>query len=403
MVGATFPASVTLRRHGLLLSSTVGFIYAFRVCLTFLWFQDSPSQGTIVSVGLSIGLLATALLYTVISEPLQGHRPPMPRTLRYIFGYLALAFLSLSWTSTHSIPVALSYWIAMCADVLTVVLLLCGRDVEQEANQLMRGFVVGSVVVAAIAWCAPAMDDLRLGNEDFLHPNAIGFEFAIATLFTLYLSREGTRWRWLGAALGITLLRTLSKASILAFLAAAGFYVLRDSSVRRRTRLLLGFGATAVLATFLSLIDAYIEQYAQGSQLETLTGRTLIWSESLDIALEKPLLGHGFYSYRWVVPPFGVFEAWQAHDELLQQFFSYGLVGILLTVALYWSFFRQLRQHPANRLRTLALSLLIFALIRGLVDTDIFGLSFPLWLMAALTIGLEDGRWRGETSGAYLT
>jgi O-antigen ligase len=403
MAEAAFPAPITLRRHGLLLSSIVGFIYAFRVGLTFLWFQDSPSLGTVVSIGLSIGLLAAALQYTLTSEPLQSHRSPMPGTLRCIFAYLALAFVSLSWTSTHSIPVALGYWTAMCADVLTVVLLLRGRDVEQETSRLMKGFVVGSAMVAAIAWFAPAMSDLRLGNEDFLHPNAIGFEFAIATLFALYLSREGKSWRWLGATLGTTLLRTLSKASILAFLAAAGFYLLRDSSVRRRTKLLLAVGAAAVVGTFLNVIDAYIDQYAQGSQLETLTGRTLIWAQSLDIALEKPLLGHGFYSYRWVVPPFGVFEAWQAHDEILQQFFSYGLLGILLTVALYWSFFRQLRRHPAHRLRTLALSLLILAVIRGLVDTDIFGLSFPLWLMAALTIGLEDDRCAGAARGANLT
>jgi O-antigen ligase len=400
MAEASFPVPLTLRRHGLLFSSTVGFIYAFRVCLTFLWFQDSPSQGTVASVALSIGLLATALPYTLAFDPLAAHRTPMPRTLRYIFAYLALALVSLSWTSTHSIPVALGYWAALCADVLTVVLLLRGRDVETETTQLMKGFVVGSAVVAAIAWCAPAMGDLRLGNEDFLHPNAIGFEFAIATLFALYLSREGKMWRWLGAALGITLLRTLSKASILAFLAAAGFYLLRDSSLRRRTKFLLGIGAAAVAGTFLSLIDAYLEQYSQGAQLETLTGRTVIWAQSLDIALEKPLLGHGFYSYRWIVPPFGVFEAWQAHDELLQQFFSYGLVGILLTVALYWSFFRQLRRRPAHRLRTLALSLLIVAVVRGLVDTDIFGLSFPLWLMAALTIGLEDDRHAGGAARA---
>lgn len=403
MAEASFPLPIILRRRGLFFSSTVGFIYAFRVCLTFLWFRDSPAQGTVVSIGLSIGLLATALPYALASELLPAQRTPIPQTLRYIVGYLALALVSLSWTAAHSIPVALGYWAAMCADVVTVILLLRGRDVAQETGQLMKGFVVGSAVVAAIAWCAPAMGDLRLGNEDFLHPNAIGFEFAIATLFALYLSREGNMWRWLGAALGITLLRTLSKASLLAFLVAAGFYLLRDSSLRRRTKLLLGVGAAAAAGTFFSLIDAYIEQYAQGSQLETLTGRTLIWVQSLDIALEKPWLGHGFYSYRWIVPPFGVFEAWQAHDELLQQFFSYGLVGLLLTVALYWSFFRQLRWHPAHRLRTLALSLLILAVVRGMVDTDIFGLSFPLWLMAALTIGLEDDRHGGATRLAYLS
>ena len=400
MVEIPFPVIGVRTKHVAFLPTAVGFTYAFRVALIFLWFQDAPTAGSAVSIGLSIALLLAALFYNVTSLQGRPHQSSLPGTLKFIFAYLALALVSLLWTTTQSMPVALGYWCAMCADVLTVILLLRTRDAEEEALSIVKGFVVGSAVVAAIAWLAPVMDDLRLGNEDFLHPNAIGFEFALATLCALYLSREGRIWKWLGVIPGVTLLRTLSKASILAFLPAAGFYLLRASSIRRRTKVLVAIGAVLVSLSFLSLIDAYVEQYAQGSQLETLTGRTLIWAESLDIALDKPWLGHGFYSYRWLVPPFGTFEAWQAHDELLQQFFSYGLVGILLSVALYYGFFRQLRRHPPDNLRTLATALLIFALLRGLVDTDIFGLSFPLWLMAMLTIWLDSRRATGSRHNA---
>jgi O-antigen ligase len=85
--------------------------------------------------------------------------------------------------------------------------------------------------------------------------------------------------------------------------------------------------------------------------------------------MEKPWFGHGFYSFRWVVPPFRTFEPWQAHNELLQQFFCYGVLGVVATVGLYFVFFRQLRHTSDSGLVRLGTALLLFALIRGVVDT----------------------------------
>ena len=41
-----------------LLSASTGFVFAFRVSLTFLWFQDKPQPGTIVWLALSVILLS---------------------------------------------------------------------------------------------------------------------------------------------------------------------------------------------------------------------------------------------------------------------------------------------------------------------------------------------------------
>ncbi len=377
-------------RDGATLSATAGTIYAFRVCLTFLWFQDQPAVGTAVTVGLSLTLLIAALAYKSLIGPGLSFRNPTPRTLRWINGYLLLAVASLAWTTTQSVPAALAYWGAMAADVMTVALLLRGNP-DAEAAALMKGFVIGAAVVAVIAWCAPDMDDLRLGDDDFLHPNAIGFVFAISALFAFRLAREGSRWKWLGVLIAITLLRTLSKACIVAFLAAAIFYLLHDANLSRQAKVKIGVIANAILIGFWGLLEAYLDMYAQGSRAETLTGRTFIWAESFAIALEKPLLGHGFYSFRWVVPPFGDFEAWQAHNEFLQQFFSYGVVGVVVVAILYAVFFLQVRRSASCDLKTLAYALLLFALIRGLVDTERFDLSFPLWLMAMFALSLPVG------------
>jgi exopolysaccharide production protein ExoQ len=376
----------TTDRSGfLLLPALIGFVFAFRVCLTVLWFQDEPQNASILSVALSLTLLIAASLSTI------GSRPSVPKscfhtpTLKCIAALLGFALLSFLWTPAP-LSAAAGYWCAWTADIATIWFILRDGPPETSAAFLMKGFVSGSCLVAIVAWSLPSTQDLRLGDEDFLHPNALGFLFSIAILLAAYLARKSTLWTWPALFLGATLIRTLSKSAIIAFVAAFGFSLVRDSTLSRKIKTWIGIAAGLIIASLWGLLEAYLITYSQGIGPETLTGRTLIWAVSLEYALKKPILGNGFYSYRFVVPPFGTFEAQQAHDELLQQFFSLGAVGVLLAIALYWLFFRQIRRTQPSRLKTLAATLLLFALIRGLTDTQNFDLSFPLWLMALLSI-----------------
>jgi exopolysaccharide production protein ExoQ len=370
------------------LAGTVGFVFAFRVCLTFLWFQAHPVEGSAVTVGLSLALLLITISFWLISPPPRKQYSFNPVVLKLIGVYLALSAISLSWTTTQSVTAAAGYWIAMAADVGTVLLLLRYPPAELQSARIMKGFVIGAAATAAVAWCIPAMDDLRLGDEDFLHPNAIGFELALAALFAIYLARDSKIWRWVGGGIAVTLLRTLSKASIIAFVSAALFYLLRGARISHKAKVKIGTGATLAIVYFWTVLEAYADLYSQGSNPETLTGRTIIWATAWDIAWEKPWLGHGFYSFRWVVPLFNDFEAWQAHNEFLQQFFAYGVCGVIVVALLYWTLYRQIRASAGSGLKTLASALLIFALVRGLVDTERFDLSYPLWLMALMSVSL---------------
>lgn len=263
---------------------------------------------------------------------------------------------------------------------------------QRGAPGLLGGFIFGAALVAVVAWRLPTMPDLRLGDEDLLHPNAIGFEFAIAVLCSIYLAAQAVWIKWAGVFLAITLLRTLSKASIIAFLAGAGYWFIKDTDVSSRAKAKIGMALSTVLLFSWGLLEAYAEIYSQGSQSETLTGRTRIWATPFDIAIERPWLGHGFYSFRWLVPPLHDFQPWQAHNELLQQFFCYGVLGVIVTIALYGALFRQVHRSSHKRLTRLATALLIFALVRGLVDTERFDLSFPLWLMVAVSISMAKAR-----------
>jgi O-antigen ligase len=212
----------------------------------------------------------------------------------------------------------------------------------------------------------------------------------LCPLFLQYLVREKDgRWGAAALLLGVTLLRSLSKTTIVAFLAGEAFLLLRDKSMRRRTKVLLIVAAAAMVAAFWSLLSSYYDIYTNaGNQAETLTGRLGLWTYFLAEAVQQPWIGHGFHSVWKVVPPFGAdqFEARHAHNELLQQFYAYGVVGVCMFVGIYGSLWLQLRKLAAGPRKTFFLAFLLFILVRGLADTDAFDLSLPLWSIVLISM-----------------
>lgn len=365
----------------------VGFFFAFRICITLLFFQSSPVAGTAASMAGSAGLLFLSILVGPKAHPLLE----LDSTMRWLCAYLAMVGLSLFWSASGSLAVAIAYWSTLLADCSTIYLLMRGAP-DGAYDGVLRGFIVGAASAGCIAWSLPKLPDLRIGNEDFLHPNALGYTLAIATLFGMY---EGRNSRWvtlLTACCGATLLRTLSKASIVGFVAAATFYLLRGSHFTRRTKITIGVLAAVLIAASWGLLETYAESYDQSTNVETLTGRTYIWAVAWEEAWKTPIAGHGFYSFRFVIPVLGTFEPWQAHNELLQQFFCYGVLGLITFVALYVSLVCTIRRSRGRQLATLAAAVMVFSLVRGLVDTERFDINFPLWLITLFVISLHATR-----------
>jgi O-antigen ligase len=374
-------------RRALLLPMVVGFFYAFRGCITVLWFQSDPQIATYVVIACDL-LLMCAALFSRLGDPAYRTVPLLrSKTLRWILAFLALSCCSLLWTQAKSVPATAGYWANMAAEVFTAMLLVGNHEPKESTVAMIKGFIYGACVVALVAWLMPTLPDNRLGNEEVFNPNGIGLLCALASLCAQYLRSRGERWRWISIALAVTVLRTISKTSIIAYMIAETFYLLRNRDMQRRTKIYIGLAAAFVIACFATLLESYFELYATtGDQAESLTGRTWIWAVSFSMAIEKPLLGYGIYAYRNVIPAFGAFEPWHAHNEFLQQFFEYGAVGVFLLAALYWSFFRAACRSRDSKLRMLALTLLVFSLVHGLTDTVNFGFTYPLWLLTAVSI-----------------
>jgi O-antigen ligase len=354
------------------------FLSGVQTAVTYLLFQSAPRWGTGTTIGISC---ATLYLAGILLLAVGAQRVIWPGPAKWILAYSALTGLSLIWSQSSSLPHATGYWIGFIAEFSVVVCFLKLGDVDRITVAALSGFIWAAAVVAIIAWTAPGTWEQRMGDQEYLHPNAIGNQFGLAALFGLYLARRnlGTKyWNWITLGLTFSLLRSLSKASIISFFLAAGFYLFRCSGRNFRTHFKYVLISMALFAISWTFIQSYLEIYTEGTNVETLTGRTIIWATSLDIANERPWLGHGFYSYRSVVPSFGEFESWHAHNDFLQQYFSYGIVGLSLAIGIYVSFFRHLRSCQQSSPRTLGLALLIYGLLHGVTDADHIELMLPI-------------------------
>jgi hypothetical protein len=383
--------SMTCAISGSLLPASVGFFFAFRLFSVLLAVRVFGQDAT---VGVGASLAVNYLLFAIVAFYSMG---PAPRTLRstlnapcagWVLFFLCFTCASLLWSCTVSLPAAAAFWIAMASDTAIVVLLLRTSPVDAVVNGVMKGYVWGACVLAAVAWLLPSQSDLRLGDEELLGPNQIGFACAFAFFFAQCLMRRKAGNRVVPALLlVVTLIRSLSKTTIIAFAVGQTYILLRDRSISPKKKLLIALTALVTLALFWGLLANYFDIYtSSGSQVETLTGRLAIWAYMLEEAIQKPWIGHGFHSVWKVIPPFGSdqFEARHAHNELLQQFYAYGAVGIFMLVGIYGSLWRSLRKLADSPLKTLFLGMLLFVLVRGLADTEVFDLSLPMWTIVMM-------------------
>jgi len=389
----------------LLLVASVGFFFSFRVfdvLVPVRFFHMDATTGVVLGLGLNYLLFGFVLFSSLgRADRALGSVLCLP-CARWALFFAGFAGCSLLWTVAVSTAAAAAFWCAMAADLAIVILLIRLGPVPLVAAALAKGFVLGACAVAIIAWALPAQSDLRLGDEELVGPNAIGYTCALAIFFAEYLirvCREKGIWKVALVLVALTMVRSLSKTSIAAVAVSHAAMLVTDKSLQRRTKVLILLGTLIVSLVFAGLFASYWSVYTESDgQAETLTGRTGIWLYILNESLELPWIGHGFHSVWKVIPPFYAdhFEARHAHNELLQQFYAYGTAGILMLIGYYASFYRRLRALSASPLRSILLGLLIFSLIRGLTDTEVFDLTLPLWAVVLFSAVIESASTEGD-------
>ena len=343
----------------------------------------TPQTGVVCDLAIGFLLFAVVLFCSLADCRHDLHLLRISSS-RWAILFLLFTGCSLAWSVTSSLPAAVAFWCAMAANCGVVVLLMRAQPVKSVAQGLLNGFAHGACMVAIVAWMLPKTDDSRLGYDGLIGTNNIGYLCAFAFYCAQYLVIVRREKHSLAlVVLGLTTFRSLSKTTIIAFLVSQAFLLFTNSAMPRRKRIQVALAALVLVLPFWTLLSSYLDSYASSNQPENLTGRLGIWIIMIADGVEKPLFGNGFHSVWQVIPPYGPdqFEVRHAHNEMIQQFYSYGAMGVLLFCGIYTSFFLQVRKLPRSPLRSFLLSLLIFVLIRGVADTETFDLSLPMWMI----------------------
>ncbi|MCB9988461.1 MAG: O-antigen ligase family protein [Rhodospirillales bacterium] len=180
----------------------------------------------------------------------------------------------------------------------------------------------------------------------------------------------------------------LSLAVVLSLSVAACFLSAFPRSLRPFLLGLMVFAiATAAMMLFAFDINPQAEILKAVGKSPTLTGRTWLWGQGLEIAMNKPWLGYG-YSGFWVpgqseaerlgrvffVP---VPSSFHFHSVFVQVLVDLGVIGVLLISFVILGsclvgLFRVLREG-CNTETIFLLGMAFMFLVRGFVEIDFFG------------------------------
>jgi O-antigen ligase/tetratricopeptide (TPR) repeat protein len=154
---------------------------------------------------------------------------------------------------------------------------------------------------------------------------------------------------------------------------------------------LLGFGA-ARLGT-----SSIAGRLGEGGTAEQSAGfRTTLWKDSLKLATQMPVMGHGAGAYSLAIRREGTTLGSElAHQTYLQMATEYGFVGLGIALFLVGAWlFTALRKHPTEPADKTGLRYAVIAAVlamgaNGLVESNLSYFGIRMALFALLGIGLN--------------
>lgn len=245
----------------------------------------------------------------------------------------------------------------------------------------------------------------------FLDPNFAGALIAVALLVLVARMSFGVRTRpWKLFVLSVALLLTISRSSILAFVAGLGVIFL----IRGLAKRVLRFGAVllVLLLPFVPLLLDFATRFGRFSLDGSAALRMVSWLRAIEIFLDNPVLGIGFNTYGFVQEFYGNSASsrfdFSLDGGLLFVAVMTGVVGLIVYSAMILLVLmrcRRIWRDPSRRAEDRGLSLGIVAATVALVVHSIFLNSLllpllmePLWVLWGLSfvlsnteIGKEEG------------
>lgn len=258
-------------------------------------------------------------------------------------------------------------------------------------------YVLGSCFIAAWACLQTLTHHLQPAYlPGGMQKNYIGDMLAFAVLLLYarpaWFGWKGTRWpRFAIVVCLLGILATQSKQAMISCALGVVFMVVRDRSLRRRSRaILIGLLPAVVIA-----YEVVSREVTSHNRFNSVYTRLSWFSDGISIWHTSPLVGVGlrwWYTDRFAVafqPPNGVIEMLSSAGVL-------GVIGFLAlmvgSIAILWRVPR-----PAG---TLAVGILLTRFLQGELDLFWVGAQGSLpWLVAGLALGAVARQYARSTQG----
>lgn len=313
------------------------------------WFID-PAETETFSTTLS-GLIVVSLAGFALMSVL--HRlPELFKLLSnewMLTAFFSLAVISVLWSAVPDstirqvVPllavVGFAAWLVMVFPLRHTVLIFGAA------------MALGTLLATVFVFALPRYGLDRSGNWIGLseNRNPFGREASFSFLIFLLCASIFKPYRWIWAPLAALAFAQVYFSTSKTSLVASLLLLLCFSVFRlfRARKTLYGAVATALIASMgLGVATATANLAVIADVLErdvTLTGRTELWAEAWNLAIQRPFLGWGFSGiwHGYFSPSHDILLAanWSpahSHNAFLEYFLELGIVGVLLSIGIYY-------------------------------------------------------------------
>ncbi len=356
--------------------------------------------GPVSTTLLEVLIVVTVVLYLLGRRQegtLRFNRTPydIPIVLLLLAGISAVFVPPDRW---HALGLYRAYFVEPIAIFYVAIDLLRRLN---AMRQVLLGLGVGSSIFAAFNIAAFFMS---LANGTFTlsaPPTAIYTSspevamyleppLALAAGLVMFADRRTDRWLALGwiAVLTLALALTLSRG---AYLAIAVLAVVAIATSRARLRIAAAVAAVTFALLLVPVVrERFAGQFVLGSTRTTLGGRLSIFSETLTVLRDHPILGVGLGGYHYLFR--GKTLVIYPHDLWLTFWVEVGLLGMIAFAVIFfgllyrgWRAFAHASGFPRALLWGVSGSFVLWG-VHGLVDSPYWknDTSVEFWILASL-------------------
>ena len=339
-----------------------------------------------------------------LAQRLQG---PVARRLGILFAYIVVTIPFVEWPGSvfHNLglwakSVCFFFFVVATVDTTKKLKILLG---VYAATQLWRVLEPLYMHMSSGYWGDYTslgnweyMDRLSGSPYDIINPNGLGFVVIMTLPMLHFLVRPDTTlrrivWAALAGAMCYALVLSASRSGFLALVFLCLFIIWRS----RHRVAWLTVGVLAAILALASMTDLQRERYvsifshtAKGGQTAELRINGVIGD--FMVSLRRPLFGHGLGTSREANANFRDYDM-PSHDLYTETAEELGYVGLILVLALIWSFVRACQRAKQivstataddERLRFLRLvanSLVVVVAVDLFFSFASYGLSEPYW------------------------